>query len=320
MVFEFTTKQNRSFLGAAAVLCVFIASSATAQVDDSVVSSLRNELAQARGTGNSEMLPTAASANAEDNLIERERAILEKIGESGDESSAARLDGFSSPDSEVRARMAQPKIETIKKAELDRAQQEIEDLKNSIKKQKGSNSSLQKKNSSLTAKMSSANSEITKLREELTKAKNRLILAETEVERLTAILEHRNQRALAKFAPGKSAPAHANKPVETAQSEVPQTDMLIATVTVDKANLRSGPGVNHSPLMTVANKTRLAVEHRSGDWYRVITPNGTRAWISSSVVSFGGKASLGPTRTVKVRGYDKDIENPSLQRISDSTR
>ena len=81
--------------------------------------------------------------------------------------------------------------------------------------------------------------------------------------------------------------------------------MQVATINVDKADLRLGPGKNHSALMSLRRGSRLAIEARQGEWYRVFAPNGQRAWIHSSLVRFGdGAANLNDGSTVKVRGFD----------------
>jgi len=85
--------------------------------------------------------------------------------------------------------------------------------------------------------------------------------------------------------------------------------MPVATVTVEKAHLRTGPSKDNSPLMTVLRGTRLAIETRKGSWYRVISPTGVRAWISSDVVSFGSTPDSGPTRTIRIRGFDSSLED-----------
>jgi SH3-like domain-containing protein len=84
--------------------------------------------------------------------------------------------------------------------------------------------------------------------------------------------------------------------------------MEVATISVEKADLRLGPGKNNSALMTLPRGSRLAVEARSGEWYRVFAPNGQRAWIHSSLVRFGdGSASLNDGSSVTVRGFDPSV-------------
>ncbi len=62
-------------------------------------------------------------------------------------------------------------------------------------------------------------------------------------------------------------------------------DAMIVTVKTPSAYLRTGPSLEHSPLMTISQGTRLVVETRQGDWYRVIAPNGQRTWINKEVLT-----------------------------------
>jgi SH3-like domain-containing protein len=160
------------------------------------------------------------------------------------------------------------------------------------------------------------------LSKEITTLKNRLLLAETEVERLSAIIDERNRKNISAFTARRvelggrpeietgstevrrATAAIAQRPTDTKATE-PTQDMQVVTVRAEKAHLRTGPGEDNSPLMSVARGTRLAVETRSGDWYRVISPAGTRAWVSSSVVVFG---DLDPTRTTRVSGFNASID------------
>lgn len=61
-------------------------------------------------------------------------------------------------------------------------------------------------------------------------------------------------------------------------------DVTILEVTGNKVNLRTGPGEENSPFMQVKKGTRLTVEHRQGEWVRVLAPTGGRAWIRSDLV------------------------------------
>ena len=63
-----------------------------------------------------------------------------------------------------------------------------------------------------------------------------------------------------------------------------QGGALVVTVRASSAYLRTGPSKEDSPLMTVARGTKLAVETKRGDWFRVIAPNGERTWISKDVI------------------------------------
>lgn len=89
-------------------------------------------------------------------------------------------------------------------------------------------------------------------------------------------------------------------PVNTTQTQVATTntpmntptpppanaafESVILEVIANKANLRSGQGEEHSPVMEILKGTRLVAETRHGEWYRVVTPTGGRAFIRADVV------------------------------------
>lgn len=161
------------------------------------------------------------------------------------------------------------------------------------------------------------------LRGELAKVRNQLTIAEMQVERLSQIVESQNRKALGVYTPDKAQPASVQKTstkthspgasrtvtfIETKPkgrsaepaSSVP--DVQILTVVADKANLRAGPGETNSVLMTVSRGTRLAVETKQGDWYRVTSPTGTHVWVSRDVIAFGPDALSRPTTTLRLQG------------------
>jgi hypothetical protein len=169
--------------------------------------------------------------------------------------------------------------------------------------------------------------ELRDLRRELTDTKSALAAAEVEISRLSAIIQDASRARIslggsagssAVIAPKKAAEPVALKQVQPQKSmrdSAPQVaadpagDLQVATIAVDKADLRLGPGRNHSALMSLRRGSRLAVEARQGEWYRVFAPNGQRAWIHSSLVRFGdGAASLNDGSSVKVRGYDSKLQ------------
>jgi uncharacterized protein YgiM (DUF1202 family) len=176
--------------------------------------------------------------------------------------------------------------------------------------------------------MNEQDTEIQNLKRELSDAKSALAAAELEISRLSAIIQEasrarlsfgENPPTLAKVPQRATGVAPITKhaaltapsvqpPPSSAPSE-PSGDLQVATIAVDKADLRLGPGRNHSALMSLRRGSRLAVEARQGEWYRVFAPNGQRAWIHSSLVRFGdGAASLNDGSSVKVRGYDSKLE------------
>lgn len=107
---------------------------------------------------------------------------------------------------------------------------------------------------------------------------------EKKFEAIANVLEYLvNQQRQGASRPLPLTPSVLVSPPSPAQPE-PQ-DLQVVEVTVSKANLRVGPGLENSPLMTVAQGTRLVVEIEESGWYRVVAPNGERVWVSSKVVA-----------------------------------
>lgn len=160
------------------------------------------------------------------------------------------------------------------------------------------------------------NSKIEELQKELQKTQSKLHMAEAKSKRLNNLLKNEYNSSLLTY--GKKSevekerrnfafkkPVKDYRPISKLKTSS-NNDFSVATVIVEKANLRTGPGENNSPIMTVSKGTRLAIETRLDEWYRVITPTGTRAWILSDLISFGRNYRSKPDRTVKIKGYDKD--------------
>lgn len=70
----------------------------------------------------------------------------------------------------------------------------------------------------------------------------------------------------------------------TPQGSGTEGELPVATVIVDKAYLRTGPGKEHSPVMALSRGTRLVVERQEGSWYEVTGPTGQRLWAAGEVI------------------------------------
>jgi len=168
------------------------------------------------------------------------------------------------------------------------------------------------------------------LEQQLDETRSQLAISETEVSRLSGIVDSKARAGMDKYKlpiPANRVPVSQPRRVGAEQSLVrsPAPDnspakvedaLHVATVTVEKAELRLGPGKNHSALMTVRQGSRLMVEARQGEWYRVFAPNGERAWIQSSLVSFGdGAASLNDGSSVRVKGFSVGAEEEAFRKL-----
>jgi len=87
----------------------------------------------------------------------------------------------------------------------------------------------------------------------------------------------------------------AGKEALNGKSSTGPSDVLIVEVIGDRVALRSGPSQEDSEVVPVGKGTRLTVEERIGDWYRVIAPNSTRAYVRADMVRiFTGGESINP--------------------------
>ncbi len=132
------------------------------------------------------------------------------------------------------------------------------------------------------------------MKKELLAAKNQLLMKEKELqlagkgasihsgvsqEEQDRHLEESGRRAGEETIRGKAAPV--------------TSDVMVIEVLKDRVALRSGPSPDDSEIMPVGRGTRLTVEERTGEWYRVIAPNSMRAFIRADMVrifSPGGEA------------------------------
>jgi len=276
---------------------------------------------------NSHEMDEAALDAAKQRLEEAEAEIMHQIAQPK-ESSANEA-----PSEQVKASLksstvpqpqTQPTLNDVSRGvagEIETLHDKNASLKKKVSSQVKSIEALSKDNATLRLRLAASERQAETLSAKVKEMRNQLMLAETEIARLSSMLTERNRTTLARFTkdPGElgRSQAAADKPtlLSTAQQQKASEDMPIATVMVDNANLRSGPGKNNSPLMSVSKGTRLAVEARQGDWYRVIAPTGARAWIDAQIVVFGKDLESTPTRTVKVEGYDTSIEKQAFEYI-----
>jgi hypothetical protein len=183
-------------------------------------------------------------------------------------------------------------------------------------------------NAALKRELEASHKRIADLERKLEEVRGQLTMAETELSRLATISEARNRASLGRAAApvqpsGAVAPVAAKARLESPAIEptpASSADLTIATVDVEKAELRLGPGKNHSSLMTVAKGSRLAVEARQGEWLRVFAPNGQRAWVQAKLVTFGSKGSAkSVSTTVRVHGYSSSLEDEAFKRVQSLT-
>ncbi len=179
----------------------------------------------------------------------------------------------------------------------------------------------------LRRELEASQKRVSELERHLEEVKGQLTMAETELSRMATLSEARNRASLGRVAAPLTestkqsveiaAPSTIARTEALAPEPLPTSnDLMIVTVAVDKAELRLGPGKNHSALMAVGRGSRLAVEARQGEWYRVFAPNGQRAWVLSRVVTVGDKSNTERANTaVRVKGYSSSLEDEAFRRV-----
>lgn len=61
----------------------------------------------------------------------------------------------------------------------------------------------------------------------------------------------------------------------------------VATITVDRLNVREGPGLQHAVIAKLTRGTQVTITDpaAAGDWLRIELPNGNQGWIAATYVS-----------------------------------
>lgn len=247
-----------------------------------------------------------------------------------------KVENKTAPTNTTSAQAGQQEVKIIKKQEAAPVQQpKVEQASSKKPAVSGEVEILKNSNSNLRRELQTAQSRIEELERSLDQARSQLALTETELNRLSTRLDSKNRASLGKYnlpiAQGQrqgdqgtsmSGGAHLNESLRQKPSmgdvkpPAANTEMPVATVAVDKADLRLGPGKNHSALMAVPRGSRLVVETRQGEWYRVFAPSGERAWIQAGMVLFGDGASLLNDGTAaRVKGFNPNDEEEAFRRV-----
>lgn len=79
---------------------------------------------------------------------------------------------------------------------------------------------------------------------------------------------------------------------------MPIQDAEVATIGLRAARLRTGPSTKNVTLVSLPEYSEVAIDYRSGDWYRIKTPSGLRGWIQGRALLFD--AGISPSSTIKI--------------------
>jgi molecular chaperone GrpE (heat shock protein) len=161
----------------------------------------------------------------------------------------------------------------------------------------------------LKRKLSENNQEIAALRAELQDLRNKLLIAESEIERLskTSSLSPIDSRTNSNRLNDDANPSTIfSTAKERANNNSSDDSSTIITVVAESGALRTAPNSTSSIIMEVDSGARLAVDDRRGDWFRISTSSGMRAWISAAEVAFGPTNSASPSNTIRIRPSAQD--------------
>ena len=347
LVFGFKNIHVKSSLGVILSLALSINSVSFAQEGEALdINGLRAQLETSRSQSNS---PDAPLDNAKKNLDQEEEALMKKLQNvvpantaKAAETVKANAD-FEEKDfaeniqpaknaaqSEVKKEVQAEQKKIITNTEIVKAVQKEEmQPAAELSKAKINNKAVEvasgdnikipnsdKLSVELKKRVAELQTRLNDKSKELEETRNRLVIAETQVERLSGILEKINNQKLAGYmGSGSTAKAAVSAPAKQVNAplvnQVSNTksseESLVGIVTTQKAFLRSGPSKDDSPIMSVSKGTRLVVETRNNDWYRVITPTGGRAWISTQMIGFGAGAEPGSDSALRIGGYEKTL-------------
>jgi hypothetical protein len=79
---------------------------------------------------------------------------------------------------------------------------------------------------------------------------------------------------------------------------MPIQEAEVATIGLRSARLRTGPSTKNVTLVSLPEYSEVAIDYRSGDWYRIKTPSGLRGWVQGRALLFD--AGISPSSTVKI--------------------
>lgn len=171
-------------------------------------------------------------------------------------------------------------------------------------------------------KLQIAESQVKILSRELDTTRKSLASAEHRIDELSSIVKGNYSGTTAPPTQGGLEVVQVEKPktspsikpslpvitdvVDSARRRNMEDPSNIATIWLDRAPLRIGPGQSESALFVIPKQSRVIVERRTGEWYRVVTMSGTRGWVYGGNLRFNIQSDR--ESTIAVKAY-----NPSYQ-------
>lgn len=167
----------------------------------------------------------------------------------------------------------------------------------------------------LEHRLAIAESQLTLLTKELETTKAKLAQSESNAQELSRQIETGASGQNTETVQGTSADIQQTSALGADDTDAIDTRAesyaTVARVTKDNAPLRIGPSARESTIFRVSRNSTVKIEHRTGEWYRVITTDGTRGWIAGSALIFDeGKR---PGSTVQVKAFETRYETMNLK-------
>lgn len=163
-------------------------------------------------------------------------------------------------------------------------------------------------------------SQLTLVTKELEATKAKLAQSESQVLDLTQKLEDGGSpRAPESVEPQPVKPQQPWNSQQIDSRGADETDAVntqadsystVARVTKNNVPLRIGPGPRESTILKVPRNSIVTIEHRTGDWYRIIMTDGARGWINGGALIFNEGVRSGST--VRVGAFETRLETMGL--------
>ncbi len=158
----------------------------------------------------------------------------------------------------------------------------------------------------LEHRLAIAETQVALLNQELETTKNKLATSESRVRELTDRMDEEARRSSQQSDTSNGLEARAAAVTIAEPATRPSVDIEVARVTRSKTPIRIGPGPRESIISHLSRDDVVTIEHRTSGWYRIVTRDGARGWISGSYLVFD--TNMYPDSTVHVGAYEPQLE------------
>lgn len=155
----------------------------------------------------------------------------------------------------------------------------------------------------LEYRLAIAESQVALLSKEVESTKSALMSSEARVAELSKLLTKQDSSLAPQVAGSDTVEGdtYAFNGPGGVTSTSPSPAVPNARVVKSRSVLRTGPSMRESSIARLERDSIVTIERRDGSWYRIISPDGTRGWISGASLIFDEGNFLGST--VNVIGY-----------------